>query len=255
MYYFYLVVFLVGVLYTFVSLIISGVTGALHSHGDFSTGGDVQIGDHGAHGSMDLGTDSAHGGLQYDVQADAAHLGNSHQGFQTDGHPADARHMGLDINGHHGHSTDNASIYHSILSWFAIIINPLVAVSFLTVFGGLGIMGVTLFKWWGPVVLIVSLFSGIVVSTLLYNFVAKPIYRSENTSDVSRGQLVGSPAEVTTDILENGFGTINYVVNSIKYTGPARHIEERPVRQGTRVVICRIENNTFYVSELSEIMN
>ncbi len=236
MLYFYIVIFLVGVLYTFVSLIISGFSGALHSNGDFGGGGDTHLGDH---GHVELGH----------IHADAGHIG--HTGGNFHGGHGDA---GGDLHAEHAHSADGGG-GHSILSWFAILINPLVAVSFLTVFGGLGILGVKFFNWLPVIVFIVALVSGVIVASVLYNFVAKPIYRSENTSDVSREKLVGVSAEVTTDILENGFGTIKYTVNSIMYTAPAKHIDEKAVKQGKKVVICKIENNTFIVSELSEILN
>ncbi|PYG88729.1 uncharacterized protein DUF1449 [Ruminiclostridium sufflavum DSM 19573] len=228
---FYVIVFLVGVFYTLVSLIISGVTGSLHSHGDFS--GDVSM-----HGNMDSGS------------LDGGHI-------QTDGgnamHSADASHAGS-IEGQHGSSADSSSgVSHSIVSWFALLLNPIVAVSFLTVFGGIGILGESYFKWNDIITLVFSAASGIIVSTLLYNFIAKPIYRSENTSDVSRNELIGTAAEVTTDILAEGFGTITYTVNSIRFTSPAKHIEEKAVRQGQKVVICKIESNIFYISEIPGI--
>lgn len=226
---FYIVVFLVGVFYTFVSLIISGVTGAVHSHGDF--GANVDVGTHGHLDSGHIHTDAGH----------AAHAGDFHGG-----HSADGSHVG---------NVNNSGLSHSVISWFALILNPLVAVSFLTVFGGIGIMGTNYFKWDVIVIFIVALASGIVVSALLYNFVAKPIYRSENTSNVSRGELIGVAAEVTTDILANGFGTIKYTVNSIMFTAPAKHIDEKAVRQGEKVVICKIEDNVFYISEVSSILN
>ncbi len=235
MYYFYLVIFSVGVLYTFVSLIISGISGASHGGGDVGSGVD---GHFGHDGHVDLGS----------IHGDAGHIGHIHQG----GH-GDIGNHGSDIHGEHAHG--DASGGNSILSKFTVLLNPLVAVSFLTVFGGLGIMGVKITEWDSVIVFAGSLAAGIAVSVILYNFVAKPIYRSENSSDVSRASLIGIPAEVTTDILENGFGTIKYTVNSIKYTGPAKHIEDKLVKQGQRVVICKIENNTFYVSELSEILN
>lgn len=235
MYYFYLVIFLVGVLYTFVSLIISGVSGAFHSGGD---AGGID-GHFGHHGHVELG----HG------HADAGHMGHIHHG----GHGDIGHHAG-DMHGEHMHHGD-AGAGNSILSWFAILINPLVAVSFLTVFGGLGIMGVKFFALNAVLVFVGAFLSAVLVSSLLYNFLVKPLYRSENSSDVSREALIGTPAEVTTDILENGYGTIKYTVNSIKYTGPARHIDEKAVRQGERVVICKIENNTFFISELPEMIN
>lgn len=229
---FYVVVFLVGVFYTVISLIISGISGSLHSHGDF--GADMS----GHHGQMHSGhIESGH------VQTDAGHAI----------HSADGSHVG-NVDGQHGHSAgDSTGVSHSVISWFAIILNPIVAVSFLTVFGGLGILGVNYFKWNDVITLIVAAASGVIVSALLYNFVAKPIYRSENTSNVSREELIGMPAEVTTDILADGFGTIKYTVNSIRFTAPAKHIEEKAVMQGQKVVICKIENNIFYISEISSI--
>lgn len=231
MYNFYLIVFFTGVLYTLVSFFISGISGAFHSGTD--TGG---VDGHFAHGQ-----DSGH--LNIDAgNADAVNLEH-----------VDIGHNSGDVQGNQTQQGDSGG--HSVFSWLTIIINPLVAVSFLTVFGGLGIMGTKITVWASAIVLLGSLAAGIAVAALLYNFIAKPIYRSENSSDVSREKLVGTPAEVTTDILEKGYGTIKYTVNSIRYTGPAKHVEERAVKQGQRVVICRIENNTFYVSELSEILN
>jgi len=157
---------------------------------------------------------------------------------------------GADGGGHHANAGENSAASHSLLSWFAVILNPMVAVSFLTVFGGLGILGQNYFKWNGIIIFLVALGAAVIVSSILYNFVAKPIYNSENTSDVSRDELVGIVAEVTTDIIANGFGTINYTVNSIRHTAPAKHIDEKAVRQGEKVVICKIENNIFYISEV-----
>ncbi len=227
MYHFYTMVFLVGVFYTIVSLIISGISGAFHSNGDF--GGNHMHG----HGG-DTGHVPGH------VHADTGSIHGSHS--------ADGTH------GTHGHGSDGPDMTNSILAWVGLLFNPLVAVSFLTVFGGIGITFSKFFNWSWLFVLIIALGSGIIISVILYNLVAKPLYRSENSSDVSREKLLGVQAEVTTDIMENGFGTIKYTVNSIKYTGPARHIDNKPVKQGEKVLICKIENNIFYISELSEVL-
>lgn len=227
--YFYIVVFLVGVFYTFASLIISGITGAVHSHGG-DIGGNAE-GHFGDHGHVDVGH----------VHTDTGHA--------MHGHGADGSQHGVDS--HQGNTVENSAASHSLLSWFAILLNPMVAVSFLTVFGGFGILGESYLGWSGIAVFLAALGAGVIVSAILYNFVAKPIYNSENTSDVSREELIGTVAEVTTDIIANGFGTINYTVNSIRHTGPARHIDEKSVRQGEKVVICKIENNIFYISEVA----
>ncbi len=201
----YKIMFAVGVLYTFVSFLISGLSGVFH------------LGSHAA--------------------------GHVH----FDGHHGHSGHHHLDAGTHSGGATD------TLFSWFSILINPLVAVSFLTVFGGLGMLGLDCFKWDSIMVLVVSLASGIIVSSLLYRFVAIPLYKSENSTDVSRDDLVGKDAEVISTILENGFGKIRYVVNSIRYTAPAKHMEDKAVNQGSKVVICKIENNVFYVTEINTL--
>lgn len=216
--YAYKVMFAVGVLYTFVSLILNGISGAFHlgSHFD-SIGG---------HGHMD----GAHG-----------HIGG-HSGFD-----------GGDATAHSGHGdVPNGGAFGTVLSYFAILINPLVAVSFLTVSGGLGILGTEYFQWSAVKVLLIALVSGAATAFLLYRFISIPLYKSENTSNLSREQLIGTPAEVSSAILQNGFGKIAYTVNSIRFTAPAKHVEERLVVQGQRVVICKIENNVFYVTEIKD---
>ncbi|QNU68151.1 NfeD family protein [Ruminiclostridium herbifermentans] len=224
---FYVVVFLVGVFYTVISLIINGITGALHSHGDFG----ADIGGH--HGNIDSGH----------VQADAGHTISSADGSQA-----------VSVDGQQGHSVGEGSGFsQNIISWFAVLLNPIVAVSLLTVFGGMGILGESYFKWDSIATLAFAAVSGILCSSLLYNFVAKPIYRSENTSNVSREMLIGTAAEVTTDILADGFGTISYTVNSLRFNAPSKHIEGKAVKQGQKVVICKIEDNIFYISEISGI--
>jgi hypothetical protein len=217
MHYFYLVMFAVGVLYTFVSFAISGISGVFHFGSDFGHSHFLGHGI-GGHGGADL---SGHNG---------------------------------DLNNHITHvAHDAGGISNTFISIFSILVNPLAAISFLTVFGGIGIMGTDYFKWYWILVLPIAFISGIAVASFLYKFIAKPLYNSENSSDVSRDDLIATPAEIISPILENGFGEIKYAVNSIRYTAPAKHIDEKAVKQGAKVVICKIENNVFYVTELEEL--
>jgi len=221
----YKVTFIVGILYTLVSVIINGVSGALHighdfGHADGNMGGHSDVGEH------------------------------SHVGWDNHGHTVGHSGHSGDINSHSTHSGHDTAVQHSFLSRFSFLINPLVAVSFLTIFGGLGILGTEYFKWVAVLVFLVSLSSATIVSYLLYRFIAIPLYKSENSTDVSRDDLVSTPAEVISPIIKGGFGEIKYVVNDIRYTGPAMHVDGEPVEQGKRVVIYKFENNVFYVSEI-----
>lgn len=210
----YKILFGIGVLYTFVSIIISGISGAFH------------FGSH-------IGHIDGHFG------------GHEHMGGHSAGNTGD-------INGHNAHTGNNSAANQgSFLSSFSFLINPTVVVSFLTVFGGLGILGTNYFKGLTVLIFLVSLISGIIIAFLLYRFVAIPLYNSENSTDVTREDLIGVTAEVSSEILENGFGKIAYTVNSIRYTAPAKHIEDKDVKQGTKVFICKIENKVFYVNEIN----
>lgn len=237
--YVYIVMFLVGVLYTLVSVFITGISGAMHIGAD-SGGGHMHSGGHGDIGGVDvhsgIGDATVHG-AHTDIGASHTHAGH---GIGSSDSQTAVDHAA------HGHSA-------SILSYFSILLNPIVAISFLTVFGGIGIMGTKYFAWSEVLTFIVSLVAGVLTSFLLYKFIAIPLYNSENSSHVSRGELVGKVAEVISPIMENGFGEIKYTINSIRYTAPAMHIEGKSVKQGTKTIICKVEKSVFYVSELEEL--
>lgn len=227
----YRIMFITGVLYTFVSLILSGISGAFH----FGHAGHFDIGGHGHSGHIDTGG-MHNGGLHHGHGVyDAGHSGMHHS---ASAHNAD---MHGDIEGHAGS--------HSLLSGVMVLINPVVAVSFLTVTGGLGILGGEYYKWPDLNTLAIAVCAGVITSFVLYRFVAIPLYKSENSSEVSKKDLVNKEAEVISKIVQDGFGEIRYTANSIKYTGPAKHVSGKTVEQGKTVVIYKIENSVFYVFE------
>jgi hypothetical protein len=208
----YWIMFFVGILYTFISFAISGISGALH------------LGSHISH----MHTHASNGNA-------AGHMGNIHSHNANIGH--------------------DFGITHTFLLWLTVLINPLVAVSFLTVFGGLGILGTDYFKWMAVVVFFVSLLAGVFVSFILYKFIVIPLYKSENSTEVSREDLIYTTADVISPIMKNGFGEIKYTVNSIRCTAPAKHFKGNAVKQGEKVIIYNIENNIFYVIEYGDLNN
>lgn len=141
---------------------------------------------------------------------------------------------------------------HSVTPTFTISpLKPITIVSFITVFGGVGIMGTRL-GISGIIVFILAVVTGLITSFVLYRFIVVPLYKAQNTSAVSRVKLIGIKATVISPIFENGFGTIAYVVNGSKYNGPAQHVSKRAVEQGEEVIVYDIKNNIFYVQPLNE---
>lgn len=130
-------------------------------------------------------------------------------------------------------------------------LKPITVVSFLTVFGGVGLMG-TRSKLSAVIVFILAIVLGLFVAFLLYKFIVVPLYKAQNTSAITQDKLIGLKAKVISPILENGFGTITYVVNGSIYNAPAQHINKMSVSQGEEVMIYEIVNNVFYVQPLNE---
>ncbi|UZW15450.1 NfeD family protein [Clostridium pasteurianum] len=134
---------------------------------------------------------------------------------------------------------------------FILPLKPITIVSFITVLGGVGIIG-THYKFNWIAILVISIILGLIVSVLLYRFIVVPLYRAQNTSAVYQEKLIGMTAVVISPILENGFGTIAYVVNGSKYNAPAQHVGKEEIKQGQEVLIYEIKNNVFYVEPLND---
>jgi hypothetical protein len=134
---------------------------------------------------------------------------------------------------------------------FAVFpIKPITVVTFLTVFGGIGIIGTK--EGINPILLpVMGALAGLFVSFILYRFIVIPLYKAQNTSAVTQDKLIGIKAMVISPIFEDGFGTIAYEVNGRKCNAPAQHVGKKAVAQGEEVIIYEIKNNVFYVEPLN----
>lgn len=125
-------------------------------------------------------------------------------------------------------------------------VKPITIVTFITVFGGVGIMcnnrGMSsLFT------LLIALLSAYLVSFLVYRFVVVPLYKAQNTSAASQKEIIGLDARVKSSIMENGFGQISYVSKGNTYDSPAKHIKGEFIEVGTEVFIVDIKDHVYYV--------
>lgn len=161
-------------------------------------------------------------------------------------------HLDGHVDTHVGSHFDTHIDGHGVSPTFTVFpLKPITIVSFLTVFGGIGMMGT--FKGLNAVLLfVIALASGLIAAFILYKFIVVPLYKAQNTSAFSRKKLIGMKAKVISPILEEGFGVIAYAVNGRKYNAPAQHIGKKAVAQGEEVIIYEIKDNTFYVQPLNE---
>lgn len=142
------------------------------------------------------------------------------------------------------------------LPWFNIF-KPITVVSFITVFGGIGLLcGYTEMNQ--VLTFCVAVVSAFIVAYLINRFIVIPLHKAQNTSVPTNEDLIGIKATVISTIYENGFGTISYSFKGNKYTSPAKHLEGKEIKKGEEVKICEIRNKIFYVlplNEASEIKN
>lgn len=127
---------------------------------------------------------------------------------------------------------------------------PVVIAAFITVFGGMGIIGLQYLTWNVLITLAIAFFSAFIISLIMFKFLIVPLYKAQSTSTVSQQELIGLPAEVQLDIKDNRFGRITYVINNNTYSAPARSVDGYDIAKGTKVAIVDIKENVFMVTEI-----
>ena len=128
-------------------------------------------------------------------------------------------------------------------------LKPIVVTTFVTVFGGAGMI-CTINGLSQPAAALIALLSGSIAAFMLYRFIIIPLYRAQNTSAISQKRLRGALARITLPIKGGFFGKISYTVEGKTYSAPARSVDNEDIEMGVPVVIINIEKNTFYVKKI-----
>lgn len=128
-------------------------------------------------------------------------------------------------------------------------LKPIIIVSFLTTFGGMGMFGYHL-NYSSIKTFLIALFTSLIISSILYFFVVVPLYNAQDRSlAVTKDSLIGKEAVVMNAILENGFGKISYIAKGNRFTGSAKTKDGKRIDQNKTVVIVDIKDHVFYVEE------
>lgn len=130
---------------------------------------------------------------------------------------------------------------------FASFLRPIIIVTFLTIFGGVGFLTYDSFFM---VSLAFAFLSGLIASFIMWKFILIPLQKAENTSSAKREELIGIEAVVLETIPVKGVGAITYSINGNKYSSPAKSVDDDKIPRFEKVLIVRIENSTFYVSAI-----
>jgi membrane protein implicated in regulation of membrane protease activity len=127
-------------------------------------------------------------------------------------------------------------------------ISPITISTFITTFGGIGIITRQAFGFSVPASLIAATASGLLLSGLMFLFYTKFLIGSQGSSEVRVQQLVGQIAEVTVPISEKGIGKIALVAQRARVTYPARSSRGNAIQRGTLVVIDQMIGTQALVS-------
>jgi membrane protein implicated in regulation of membrane protease activity len=129
------------------------------------------------------------------------------------------------------------------------IFSPTIIASFITAFGGFGLIFTQFPKTSNAAVSApLSLLGGLAVAGVLLVFLRSVFRHTQSSSESHVAQLVGAEANVITPIPANGVGEIAYVVGGTRYSAPARAENNAAVANGRTVKIVRIVGSQFYVT-------
>jgi hypothetical protein len=130
-------------------------------------------------------------------------------------------------------------------------ISPITVASFITTFGGIGIITTQLFDVRPEMSLVFATVGGLAASGLIYAFVSQFLVRSQGSTVVRRAELVGMQGVVTVPIGETTPGQVSYVAKSGRMKSMARSVDGSAIPSGQFVTIVRTIGPQVLVEPLS----
>jgi membrane protein implicated in regulation of membrane protease activity len=147
----------------------------------------------------------------------------------------------LDFHVDHDVSFDHGSVGVSPLS-------PITIASFVTSFGGIGLIGTQLLWLPDPVSLVLAGGGAACIAAGMFLFYSKVLVAGEGSSAVRLADISGKMAEVIIPIPKNGLGQVAFVARGTRATRSARSADGKPIPRGTIVTIEAVTGNTVIVS-------
>jgi hypothetical protein len=127
-------------------------------------------------------------------------------------------------------------------------LSPTVIATFLTGFGGGGLLAHSYFHLsTGPGVL-VAIFTGILLSGGTFGILTLLFRNTQAGSEFSLSDMVGRTVQIITPIPQDGTGEVALVAKGTRINGPARSEDGRPIARNIPVRIIRVVGNVCYVS-------
>ncbi|HKQ60629.1 MAG TPA: NfeD family protein [Candidatus Polarisedimenticolaceae bacterium] len=126
-------------------------------------------------------------------------------------------------------------------------ISGTIVATFITGFGGGGIVAHYLLHLAQLGSLTVAMLSGLVLAAAAFAVLEFIFKQTQAGSEFSLEQLVGREAEVITSIPAGATGEVSYVMKGQREQGAARSTDGAAIARGRRVTIEKVSGSTFYV--------
>ena len=162
------------------------------------------------------------------------HLGHLHIGHSTLAHHGTGTHG----SGSRGISAVNGFTFTAFLCWF----------------GGAGYLLHRYSIFVAPLVLLLSIVSGVFGAALLWTILFKVLIPRERVLSTEDTEMTGVLAKVSDSIRSNGgIGEILFVQTGARRCSAARSDDGRTIERGTEVVVIRYERGIAYVRPWAEL--
>jgi membrane protein implicated in regulation of membrane protease activity len=156
-------------------------------------------------------------------------------------------HIGHSAQIHHGAGAHGSSRGLSAINGFTIT-------AFLCWFGGVGYLLHRYSIFFAPLVLLVSIVSGVFGATLLWAILFKVLLPRERILSSEDTEMTGVLAQVSDSIRSNGgIGEILFLQTGARRSSAARSDDGRMIERGTEVVVIRYERGIAYVRPWAEL--
>lgn len=130
-------------------------------------------------------------------------------------------------------------------------ISPITIAAFITTFGGVGVLCTQLFELDPRLGLLLATIGGLAAGGFMYAFVSQFLIRSQASSELQHGELIGMEGEITIPVGESSPGQVTYVTKSGRMSSMARSTDGRAIPRGQFVKIVRTIGPQVLVEPIS----
>lgn len=126
-------------------------------------------------------------------------------------------------------------------------LSPTVIATFLTGFGGGGLLANSYFQLSVGKGVLVALLTGILLSCGTFGVLTLLFKNTQAGSEYSLNDMIGRVVQIITPIPEHGTGEVALTAKGTRVTGPARSEDGKAIPRNAPVEIVRVVGNIYYV--------